>query len=246
MSILFYLATSTLLWEKRHHFRWGSGLLAMIVAVLLIAFFCWQSSILFRDPTLTDLAPKLILRLLPFISAIALALLAAGFKGLKQHAQELFILFFLGVPSVVARFLPDLSPITAKFSTFLLWYTGFNASLRDVYISLSNGTVKVYGGCSGIESMTYLLGISVISLVMFPIARSKRLFIPFLAIAIGFIVNGVRVALMAVLVDAQNRAAFDYWHEGDGSLIFGVIAVLLFGFCYWLLYRREQRGGEVA
>jgi exosortase/archaeosortase family protein len=47
---------------------------------------------------------------------------------------------------------------------------------------------------------------------------------------------------MAILVAQQQMAAFDYWHEGDGSLVFSLIAVLLFGlFCWFLLGRTEIR-----
>lgn len=64
---------------------------------------------------------------------------------------------------------------------------------------------------------------------------------PVVAIAIAFTVNGFRVALMAILANAQDRVGLDYWHVGDGSLIFSMISVGLFGlFCYFLL-RLENR-----
>ncbi|NJR61682.1 MAG: cyanoexosortase A [Cyanobacteria bacterium CRU_2_1] len=240
MSILFYLAAGMLLWEKRDRFRLGGGAVSKLIGILLIGFAFWLSVGLPINPALTDPVPNPALRLFPFISALGIGLLASGFKKLKQYGQELILLFFLGAPSVFALFLPDPSPVTAKFSAFLLWYVGFNAAVQDVYISLPTGSVKVYAACSGVESMTYLLGLSVISVVMFPVARIKQVFIPILAMFIGFFVNAVRVALMAVLAASQNKVAFDYWHEGDGSLIFGVVAVLLFGLCYWFLYRQPS------
>jgi cyanoexosortase A len=240
MSILFYLVVGTLLWENRHNPCLQSGRVSKVAGALLVGCVLWQSVILLHDPGLTNPQINPALRLLPVLSALAVSLLASGFKGLKQYRQELTLLFFLGGPSVLFTFLPDPSPITANFSAFLLWCSGFDVSLEGIYIRLPTGAVKVYAGCSGIESITYLLGISVIALVLFPIARTKQFFVPILAVLIGFIVNGVRVAIMAVLVASNNHTTFAYWHEGRGSLIFGVIEVLVFGLCYWLIQGRSS------
>ena len=239
MSLLFYLAAGMVFLEKRHSLLLQSGILSNVVGAALVGFCLWQSSVLLHDPQLTSDLPDPMLRLFPFVSALAVGVLASGFKGLKQYWQELTLLFFLGGPSVLFTFLPDISPITAQFSAFLLWVVGFNVSVQDVYIRLPAGAVKVYTGCSGIESITYLLGLSAIALILFPIPRMKAVFIPILAMLIGFAVNGVRVAIMAVLA-TSNTIAFDYWHKGEGSLIFGVTAVFTFGFCYWLLHKHQQ------
>jgi cyanoexosortase A len=239
MSVLFYLCAGIVFWEKRHSLLLRSGVASKVIGAVLIGFCLWQSVGLLHDPKLTSDLPNPVLRLFPFVSALAIGLLASGFKGLKQHRQELILLFFLGAPSVLFSFLPDISPITARFSAFLLGCVGFNVSLQDVYIRLPSGAVKVYTGCSGIESITYLLGLSAIALILFPVARMKSIFVPILAMLIGFAVNGVRVAIMAVLA-TSNTIAFDYWHKGDGSLIFGVIAVFAFGACYWLLHKHRQ------
>ena len=84
------------------------------------------------------------------------------------------------------------------------------------------------------ESILHLWGLAVLFLVMFPTNLAKILLVPIVAILIAFVVNAVRVALMAVLVAYSNREAFDYWHLGTGSQIFFLITVLLFGlFCYF-------------
>ena len=57
------------------------------------------------------------------------------------------------------------------------------------------------------------------------------------AIIIGFTINGVRVALMAILVSSYNQEAFKYWHIGNGSLIFSTITVLTFGLYSHFLLR---------
>ncbi|MEQ8386409.1 MAG: cyanoexosortase A [Coleofasciculus sp. A1-SPW-01] len=243
MSVLFWLAVGSLLWGKRQELNLESEVVPSIAGALVIGFVLWYSAhisgLRLTNENVQRLAP--LLRLLPFISAIGVALLASGFKGFKQYWQEVTILFFLGGPATIASFIPDISPITAIFSAFMLHYMGFQVDLYDkVFINLPDGGVKVYHGCSGMEAMTYVLGLSVICLIMFPISRRKQYFVPIMALVVGFVVNSFRVALMAVLANAQNMEAFKYWHEGEGSLVFGMISVMVFGVFYWLLLRLED------
>ncbi len=70
-------------------------------------------------------------------------------------------------------------------------------------------------------------------MIIFTTSRHAKWACPLIAIALGFIINGVRVALMAYLINNFNTETFDYWHVGDGSQIFGAIGVILFGvICY--------------
>ncbi len=232
MSLLFILAAGMLLWEKRQSLRFGAGSGSRLIGAVLISRVLWESCFLHADEYQTTL------RLLPLIAALGVGLVASGFKGLNQYRQEFTILFFLGVPSILARFIADISPITAAFSATLLWLTGFDVTTtQEVYINLPGGSIQVYEGCSGMESMTYLLGIGVVCVNLFPVARMRQILLIGLAVLIGFIVNGIRVAVMAVLAAAQQQAAFEYWHEGDGSLIFGVTAIAVFALVFNLLSR---------
>lgn len=234
MSLLFLMATAMLLWEKRQTLQFEADGVARLLGVGLMGWVLWQSWSISQAITPDALGQSLqqnlqnILRLLPLVSALAIGLVASGFRGLKQYRPELLILFFLGVPSILASYIADISPITAIFSAALLWSVGYEVSLQGVNILLPTGGVEVYSGCSGIESMTYLLGISVIWLMMFPQPRQQQILFPLLAVTTGFVVNGFRVALMAILSAAQQKASFDYWHTGDGSLIFGLIAIVVF------------------
>lgn len=232
MSVLFILAAGLLLWEKRQSLKFGSGSGSRLMGAVLISRVLWESCFLQADEYQTTL------RLLPLIAALGVGLVASGFRGLKQYRQEFTILFFLGIPSILVRFIADVSPITAAFSATLLWLTGFDVTTtQSVYINLSGGSIQVYEGCSGMESMVYLLGISVVCINLFPVARIKQILLVGLAVLTGFVVNGVRVALMAILAASQQQATFEYWHEGDGSLIFGVAAIGIFALIFSLFSR---------
>ncbi|BAY22933.1 hypothetical protein NIES2100_26970 [Calothrix sp. NIES-2100] len=231
MSILFLFAISSILWDKRHTLKFESDVFSSIVGWLIISWVLWQSA--------THIS-EYALRVLSFSAAVGVSLLASGFKGLKQYWEALTILFFLEIPSVLAELFLDISPLSAKFASLLLWYLGFDVTLNGVNIYLPTGSVKVVPGCSGLDTINYLLGISVIALIMFPIAKNKRFFVALFAMFLGFALNGVRIAILAVMV-GTNEAAFHSWHGGNASYSFGVLAIVIFGLVYMLLLKQEER-----
>lgn len=234
-SFIFVGAACSLVWEKRHILSLKTEIFSSFLGTVLIVAVLLNST----DPGINFLYVS------PLISATGIGLLASGVKGLKQYSSELIILFFLGVPHATLFWLVDLSEITARFAAFFLWYLGFEVSRNGVNIIMTTGVVEVYPGCSGMKNILDLLGLSVLVLVMFPTNLIKKILLPVMAIFLAFVVNGVRVTLMAYLVAYSNHQAFDYWHQGDGSLTFSMISVLVFGlFCFFLLQldKPENKG----
>lgn len=233
ISILFCLVVSLLIRRKHNDLILESGILSSCLGAILIA------AILLK---ITALTGSHFIRLSPFISAVGLALLASGFKGFKQYWQELFVLFFLGVPNVILSSLIDISTFTAQFAAFILWYLGFEVSRHEVEVTLPTGGIEVFSGCSGLEGMLHLLGLAILYLVMFPTRWTKKVLVLVVAVSLAFIINGFRVALMAVLSVSSDLEAFEYWHTGNGSALFSMISVLLFGlFCLFLM-RQDESG----
>jgi cyanoexosortase A len=231
MSFLFWAAISSQIWEKRHSLNLESGIFSSFLGLLLIGL------ILLKSASLTSFG--VFLYITPFIIAVSLALLASGFKGLTQYKGELIALFCLVAPKVIPSFLTNsISSLTAKFAAFLLWYTGSSVVLSGNIIYLPTGSVEVFSGCSGVEQIFQMLGLAILFLLMFPQNQKQKILVPIVAIFLGFIINSLRVSLMAILVAKQQQEAFKYWHDGDGSLVFSTIAVLLFGvFCWFLMER---------
>lgn len=295
ISVVFWLAALSLLQDKSKEIKLGSDANSSLLGGLIIATAILIS--LFKPGVL-------ILGFFPFIALFGLALLASSINGLIQYRQELIIFFTLGLPRIFLPLLPDISTLTAKFSTFLLWFFSFPVTLEGQYISLPKGGVEVVPACSGLNLITYMLGLSVISLVAFstksirqaklkyltannntltrnllPESRSdhreketakniswkyktrktfsrfltnkisglrfgkidfwynnwEKFTVPIVAIIIGFIVNAIRVALLAIFSSKLDEKVFDYWHSQEGALIFVVISVILFGLFYSLL-----------
>jgi cyanoexosortase A len=231
VSGLFLLAAITLVWENHPNYQYRHDRMASLLALLLIVGMLWLG---------IEVTPHehLPLRLFPFISALAVALLASGFQGLLQYRRELAIMFVLGLPSLLISVI-DISGLTARIAAFLLRWNGFQVSQTGVTLSLPVGTTVVHSGCSGLESIAYLLGIAVICLTLYPVERVKQIIALLTAVLSGLGINSLRVAIMATLASPHEQEALLYWSEGDGAVICSAIAVGLFGLIYWLLYRIE-------
>ena len=226
MSLLFWVAVCFLIWKKRTNLNLETDVISSFLGALIIGTVLIESTFpINKFPYIS-----------PFISAIGLSLIASGFRGLKQYWRELLLLFFPSVAYVTLTFLIDISVLTAKFATFVLWYLGFEASRQGVNINFNTVGVEVNQSCSGLESILHLWVLAILFLVVFPTDGRKKILLPVVASLLGFVVNGVRVALMAILVVSSNQKAFEYWHTGDGAIIFSMISVLLFGlFCLFVL-----------
>ena len=227
-NMLFWMTAAYLIWERQDKLTFKTGPVASLFGTILLAMLLLKS---------TGYCEESFLMIYPFIAGVALATIASGFRGLKDYWREILLLFFAGVPEVVLSKLTDPAPITAQFASSMLWYSGFAVTQKGIYLELPGGSVEVYSGCSGVVAMTQLLGMAVLFLMLLPLPWKwfQKLIIPVAAVAIGFLVNAMRVSLMAILVSQKQMAAFDYWHAGSGSLVFSVIGTFLLVLLVWAL-----------
>lgn len=238
-SGLFWLAAGSLLWDRRETLALESGPIASAIGAGLLGL------VFFRGASPTTSA--FVLSSLPFVALLGTALLASGVKGLRQYWKELLIFGLLALNPVIQLILEaiNLPLLTAKFSTFMLWYSGNNVVRDGLFLEISqNGTplgrVEVYEACSGVQSILQMINISVLFVLLIPaqLRWLQQVLCVVVAMSIGFFVNCARVALMAILVAMGQKGAFQFWHDGQGSLIFSMIAVLLFGCFCWLAFLR--------
>ncbi|GAB4523359.1 MAG: hypothetical protein Tsb0014_00790 [Pleurocapsa sp.] len=230
-SFLFWMVALLLLWQKRDRLDLESDTVSSFIGTSILTLVLYKSLHLFPE--------DFFLRIFPPLSLLGWGLLASGVKGLKQYYQQLFLVLFLAIPWEFV-YIFDLSLVTAKFSTFILWILGFTVTRQGVWIIMPLGSVEVYNGCSGLRIILQLLGLSWIVLTLIPTNWKAKLLLPIAAILLGFTINGFRVALMAVLIAMSNSAGFDYWHTGTGSLIFSAIAVLIFAATCYAIIPREN------
>ncbi|KOP25514.1 cyanoexosortase A [Hapalosiphon sp. MRB220] len=232
-SFLFWAAISFIISEKRDDLSLESGILSSFLGFSLI----WIA--LFKSASMTSFGG--FLYALPFVFGLGLALIASGFRGLNQYTGELITLFFLNASKLLPEWVTyKLTLVTAKLSAFMLWYTGFEVTLSGINVYLPNGSVEVLSGCSGLELISQMLGLAILFLLIFPQNWYQKILVPLVAATVGFVVNSARVALMTVIVAKDNMDAFDYWHSGNGSLLFSIVSVLIFGLFCWLLIERKE------
>jgi len=233
MSMVFWLAAGSVLWAKKESLKLESDIFSSFFGATLIVL------VLIKSITLTGDDP--FLKISPLISGVSVGLLASGFKGLKQYWQEILCLGLLAIPSGPIGIIFDPSPITAKISAVMMWYLGFNVQAKGTTIVLDGEpVVQVLEACSGLEAMMYLLKLSIVSLFMFPLASKwKQVLVPVAAVLTAFLVNCVRVIVLTLIVAWEKEEAFEYWHTGNGSLLFTMISVFLLGFLCMYLSKQE-------
>ena len=229
--LLFWIVVFFLIWEKRAELNFKSDRLSSLFGISLISLTLYKSLHLFPE--------DYFLRIAPLMSLLGWGLIASGIKGIKQYSQELFLLLFLAIPWEFI-YIFDVSQVTARFSTFILWILGFEVTRQGVWIVLPTGSVEVYNGCSGVLTILQLLGLSWIVLTLIPTGWKAKLYLPIASILLGFTINGIRIALMAILVAMSNIDGFHYWHTGTGSLIFSAISVSSFAVICFMLLRPKN------
>lgn len=151
-SVVFLAAISSSIWEKRDNLNLESGILPSFLGLLLITIVFLNS--LFAVNSGIPLAISL------FTSALSLALLASGFKGLKEFRLELLALFFLTASKVLIPFIFDISLLTANFTATILWLIGYEVVLHGYKIILPNSSVEVFAFCSGMDLILQMLGLA--------------------------------------------------------------------------------------
>jgi cyanoexosortase A len=221
-----------LLWEKREVLTLESDIFSTLLGIFLIA------SVLIKS--IANPYFGFLFQISPLLSGLGIALVASGLKGLRQYGQEFILLLAISIPETLLLQLFDISTVTAKFSAFFLLHLGFDVSLQGVNLMLPTGAVEVNPGCSGLENMIWLLRLAALFLVLFPMSFWKQILVPLIALILGFLVNSVRVALMAILVAYSNQDAFKYWHEGDGAQVFSLISAFIFCACCYFLIREDE------
>ena len=223
-------ALGTLIWSRRKSLVLESDAASITLGVGLIASFLFRSS---GQPG------SLFVTIGPVLWGAGLALLASGAGGLGQYWREAMLLAAVVVTPFIETLAldlagVDLAPLTAQATVGLLRLGGWDASARDVLVGMPTGWVVVSQGCSGLKTMYFLGGFAAVVLVMFPVpGLMRKIALLIGAVAIGFLINTLRVALLVVLASPAHRQAFQFWHIHQGAMFVEAVAVVVFlGFYY--------------
>ncbi|MDM3848115.1 MAG: cyanoexosortase A system-associated protein [Aphanizomenon gracile PMC638.10] len=167
---------------------------------------------------------------LPLITSVGFALLASGFQGIKQFRRYLVITAIFSLVEILVKLLGMLIKITvisAKFTSFLLWYLGFDSTTQGTLVYVNNAIIDVLSECTAIPLLILLLKVSFLLIILFP-SFLKNIYLPFiLSVVISGVFSVIRLAIIALVV--TDKPAFNYWHGSQGGDIFALLSFLLFG-----------------
>jgi len=239
MVILTWAVAILLVMRNRSNFTFQTTPSAIATGALLIIWVLVKS-------LLTRRVFDILFILTPLMGTVGVALIASGWQGLKQYWLPILLAATLGLPipflfAAIEKFIP-VNVFTAQFANSVLWYGGVKVAQQGIMIVSQFGAVEVARGCAGLPPILMLLRITLMFVLLFPVSQWHRWILFFTAMAIAFFVNSVRVALLVII--SKQTELFNYWHHGDGSQIFSVIAVsLLLALCNWLT--REDEYEEI-
>ncbi len=168
---------------------------------------------------------------LPVTVGLAMALLALPLGELRRAAMPLLLLTIPLLPLLLRWVLPEpvLARATATTSAVLLQLLGLDALAIGHHLVLGNGGVRVAGACGGTEDIAFLLAFALLlAITQPPLAGPRVGMLLLIAPALGFLINAMRVALLAVVVQQGGwwkQEIFPSLHEGHGALVFSLFAV---------------------
>lgn len=229
MSLLLWASMAILLWDRRQQLKINQDKLSIFLGYVLVAAVLVISIVRPGEK---------VLGFFPLAAYSGWFLIFIGAAQGRFYLKEFCILAIFGIPKLVPDTAFGLAPVTAKVAAYALWYLGYPVSLnKDVYIQVPNGGVEVVPACSGINLILHMLSISVIFLCVFPPRRSHC--IPFIIIAmlLGFLMNGARVAMLAALSPPQFSAQFHYWHSASGASLFVLLTLVIYGVFYFSILK---------
>jgi cyanoexosortase A len=217
------------------------SLLSLLLGITLIIYTLYRTSTIFNsDSFLYFLVP---------VAGLALSMMVLPFHEISRFKDSLLVLCllpcFVIIQILVATYVTDdLSILTARFVIFWLGVLGIApVKLVGDTVYTTGGAVQVMHECNGFEMIMQMVITSIIFSVAFPLrSRLGKLLVLTSSPLIGFIVNSMRIALLAVFTSFNSPTGlslFDFFHEQAGSLIFSGIAVFLLGYIYLLILERE-------
>lgn len=189
--------------------------------------------------------PQSVILLLPLLQAIGLVLLADRPRRAWRWREPLLVFCLLSLWWFLALFQPQglLSQLTARLCQILFLSFGVDAAVDGRKLMLVGGGVTVAGSCSGSVMVAQLVVVAAILTLVFPVGSGRRRLlaaIAAMAVAAFFAVfaNTLRISLLALITISSSPAKtwwFDFFHHGDGGLIFSALAVCLFAPLYFWL-----------
>lgn len=168
----------------------------------------------------------------PFLSLLFAPLALAVLTGEFRESGYLLRLSLLGLLAAFpVAWLEDAmesslgySVFIANVSGYLLYYFGNDVKLAGDILATPGGSVRIVGECSGLKMMLLLASLVFCYGLSFRLGLINWLKLAGWALLCGLLVSILRVDLMVFFLENEN--AFHFMHEGAGSELFTIAALL--------------------
>ncbi|MFM7579855.1 MAG: archaeosortase/exosortase family protein [Microcystaceae cyanobacterium] len=211
-------------YQRRHQLRFPQQITAQLLGGILLGLVVFKFFTLYSTDTIGFWT------FAPAIAILGLILLAAGFYGIKQFWRLWAImLLFAGVLTRIYWFIEGNSSLTvlsAKVSSLVLWYVGFDSSTQGQLVYVNGGAIDIYNACTAFPLFFTCIELLIILYCFYPIGQYRRDIFLYIALAFGwtFLLSIIRLCIMALVVN--DAAKFGYWHGVSGSNLFMTLSLI--------------------
>ncbi len=178
-------------------------------------------------------------------------LAAGGFVFLGKHWMKAatfpfaFLLFMIPLPGSLVQWLENASKLaSADCASFLLHLTGVPLLRDGTIFQLPGIILEVAQECSGIRSSLVLLISSILASYLFLTRPFNRLILILVAIPLGVLRNGFRIAVIGLLCVRYGPSMIHSVIHRSGGPLFFVLSLIPSIVILWTL-RRNERGVRV-
>jgi len=222
-GFLIPIVVAWLLWTRRDAVRGAigrpswSGLVLVVVALLM--------------NLIGQLSAIFILSQVGFVVAlIGIVLAVGGYPLLRVTLIPIvFLLFAIPLPYFVDALLTlQLQLISSELGAFFISVFQIPVYLDGNVVDLGNYKLAIVEACSGLRYLYPLLGLSFLAAYLFRAPIWQRAVVFLSAIPITIVMNGLRIGMVGVLVNAWGtKQAEGLLHFFEGWVIFIACAALL-------------------
>ena len=158
---------------------------------------------------------------LPII-LLGICLWLKGFAGVKLQAFPLILVFLAtpnSIPYLITPYTLPLQKFIATVAGFILMQVGFEVSVEQIYLAVDGRLVEVAPYCAGLKMLFSGLYVSLLLLYWTGNIgdRTKTILLLSTSVVISVTANVIRNAVLAFFHGTDQKAMFDWLHEGWGG-----------------------------
>ena len=182
--------------------------------------------------------PAICLALIPMIKP----------KKLSSYLKKIFlILLACSLTSIIPLLVGEKGWIIDSLinsTTFIAAFisdiiTSYDISIVDnIYYLGDSRSIQVGSACASVSQIAFALQTIMLFAICCPI-RNKIIYFPLLvsSFLIAFLINAIRIFLLGIIT---SNEVFEFWHSGQGSLIFSLIVMTFVSILYYHLWSKEN------